>query len=84
MRLWMSNIDPDITDEDIINFFEKYTRTLPEKIDRVEGDGSHPAAVLYFPHHDQSTALEFSNRLNGMFWNNRALTVEPLPPDPTL
>ena len=82
MRLWIGNLAPDTTDEDLQAFLEKYTRLQPEKIDRITGDGQHPGAILHYPHHDHSTALEISNRLHGMFWNGRALTVEPLTVDP--
>ncbi len=74
MKLWIANIEPGTTDEEIVAFAKKYGPSLEcVKIQRVEGDGSRPAAVLEFT--GTSVALGNLNlRINGMYWKGRPLT----------
>ncbi len=48
MNLWIGNIAPEVTDEELAAFVVKYGCPRPERIERVPGDGSRPAAVLAF------------------------------------
>ena len=73
MKLWIANLAPGTTDDEIKAFLKKYGPELEcTSIQRVEGDGSRPGAMLEF--HGTSVALGNLNlRLNGMYWKGRAL-----------
>jgi len=74
MKLWIANLAPGTTDDEIKAFVKKYGPELEcTSIQREEGDGSRPAAALEFS--GTSKALGNLNlRLNGMYWKGRALT----------
>ena len=48
MNLWIGNLASEVTDDDLKAFVTKYGCPAPERIERVTGDGSRPAAVLFF------------------------------------
>ena len=49
--LWISNIAATTTDEELMALVNKYAPDLDcVKVQRVEGDGSRPAAQLWFAH----------------------------------
>jgi hypothetical protein len=74
--LWIANIAPGTDDEELKTFIRKYAPPELEfaAIERVEGDGSRPAAVIKFngAHFGQLDSLRL--RLDGMFWKGRRLT----------
>jgi hypothetical protein len=74
MKLWIANLAPGTTDDEIKAFVKKYGPELEcTSIQREDGDGSHPAAGLEFS--GTSKALGNLNlRLNGMYWKGRMLT----------
>ena len=50
-RFWISNIAPGTSDDELAALVKKYAPDLAlVKVERVEGDGSHPAALLSFTH----------------------------------
>ena len=77
MNLWIGNIAPEVTDEELANFVVKYGCPRPARIERVLGDGSRPAAVLAFEG-DGSVISKAQLRLNGMYWNGRQLLVQTI------
>jgi hypothetical protein len=79
MKLWIGNIAPDTGDEEIREFVKKYAPDLEcTKIQRVEGDGSRPAAMLEFADPPLGALEGVSMRLNGMYWKERSLIVQTL------
>ena len=46
MKLWIGNIAPGTSDEELRAFLGKYGIENVASIEHVEGDGSRPAAVL--------------------------------------
>lgn len=75
MNLWIGNIAPDVTDDDLKAFVAKYGCPAPTRIERVAGDGSRPAAVLFFDGQDKAVA-NAQLRLHGMYWKDRQLFVQ--------
>jgi RNA recognition motif-containing protein len=75
MNLWIGNIAPEVTDEELAEFVVKYGCPRPERIERVPGDGSRPAAVLFFEG-DAKPVSQAQLRLNGMYWKGRQLHVQ--------
>jgi RNA recognition motif-containing protein len=79
MKLWIGNIAPDTPDDEIREFVRKYSPDLEcTQIQRVEGDGSRPAAVLEFANAPLGSLEGISMRLNGMYWKERSLVVQTL------
>jgi len=77
MKLWIGNIAPGTTDEEIGAFVKKYAPDLEIKsIQRVEGDGSRPAASIEFGDTPYGSVEKISMRLHGMFWKERELVVQ--------
>ena len=76
MKLWIANIAPDTSDDELREFVKKYAPDLEcGNIQRVEGDGSRPAALLDFADAPYALVEKISTRLNGMYWKGRALLV---------
>jgi len=75
MKLWLGNLAPDTTDDQLREFLGKYTKIEFTQIVRVPGDGSRPAATLEFAGGDFTAVYQVEARLNGMFWNNRVLVA---------
>lgn len=79
MKLWIGNIEPGTSDDEVRDFVKKYAPDLEcTKIQRVEGDGSRPAAVLEFANPPLGALEGVSMRLNGIYWKNRSLIVQTL------
>jgi hypothetical protein len=79
MKLWIGNIEPGTTDDEIRGFVAKYSPDLEIKnIQRVEGDGSRPAAVIEFTDTPYGSVEKISMRLHGMHWKGRELMVQTI------
>ena len=76
MNLWIGNIAPEVTDEDLKAFVAKYGCPAPNRIERVPGDGSRPAAVLFFDDAPDKVVAQAQFRLHGMYWKGRQLFVQ--------
>jgi hypothetical protein len=75
MKLWIGNIAPGTSDDEIREFLKKYVADVEcLRIDRVDGDGSRPAAMLEIAGSLQTAV----NRLNGMYWKERKLLVQTM------
>ncbi len=78
MRLWMGNLTPGTTDDELKDFVKKYAPELEcTEIQRVEGDGTRPGAILKFT----GTSAQLGNlalRLHGMYWKGRSLSCHTL------
>ena len=77
MKLWIGNIAPGTTDDELRDFVKKYAPDLEIKsIQRVDGDGSRPAASIEFADTPYGAVEKVSMRLNGMYWKERELLVQ--------
>jgi len=73
-RLWLANIAPGTTDDEIKDLVKKYAPGLEcSEIQPVEGTGSRPAALMTFPNKRFDSLGKLALRLNGMYWKKRAL-----------
>jgi len=77
MKLWVGNIAPDVTDDDLRALLDKYGSVKVEAVERVPGDGSRPAAILDFAATSEQMS-QITQRLNGMYWKGRSLTVQAM------
>jgi hypothetical protein len=76
MNLWIGNLAPEVTDEDLAAFVQKYGCPPPNRIERVPGDGSRPAAVLFFDDAPDKAVYDAQLRLHRMYWKGRELFVQ--------
>ena len=77
MKLWIGNIAPGTSDDELREFLAKYGVTTVASIEQVPGDGSRPAAVLEVAS-TPDALLKVTERLNGMYWKGRTLTVQAI------
>jgi hypothetical protein len=75
MKLWIGNIAPGTSDEELRAFLAKYGIDTVASIEHVEGDGSRPAAVLDVAA-TPDVLMKATQRLNGMYWKGRTLVVQ--------
>ena len=79
MKLWIGNMAPDTTDEEIGAFVKKYAPELEvTKITRVDGDGSRPGASVEFADTPYGAVEKISMRLHGMYWKGKELFVQTM------
>ena len=75
MRLWIGNIEPGTSDDTLRAFVMRYAAGISvDKIQRIDGDGSRPAALLTFTGDTYETVPALALRLDGMYWQGRKLT----------
>jgi hypothetical protein len=79
-RLWIANIAPGTTDDEIKALVAKYSRDPVEcaEIQHVEGDGSRPAVLMTITGKKFDTLGNLGIRLNGMFWKGRTLSASTM------
>ena len=79
MKLWIGNIAPGTSDDEIREFVRKYAPDLEcVNIQRVDGDGSRPAATLEFATTPFGSVESIATRLHGMYWKGRGLFAQTL------
>jgi hypothetical protein len=79
VKLWIGNIAPATSDEEVRAFVSKYAPGLEIKsIQRVDGDGSRPAASIEFVDTPYGSLENICLRLHGMHWKGRELFVQTL------
>ena len=79
MKLWIGNVAPGTTDDEIRQFVKKYAPDLEIKsIQRIEGDGSRPGASIEFTDTPYGSVEKIQMRLHGMYWKERELFVQTL------
>lgn len=76
MKLWIGNLNPAVSDEDLRAFIAKYCAAEAGSIEREPGDGSRPAAIVDFPELGSTALHTFQSRLHGMYWQDRTINVQ--------
>jgi len=78
MKVWLGNIAPGTTDEEIKALVKKYAPELTcEHLEHVDGTGSRPGVLLEFT--GGAGAVEhLTQRLNGVYWKERMLVATRL------
>ena len=75
MRLWIANIEPGTDDATLVEFVTRYAKGITvAKVQRVDGDGSRPAALLSFDGDTFESVPALAQRLDGMYWQGRKLS----------
>jgi hypothetical protein len=78
-RLWIANIAPGTTDDELKALVKKYAPEIEcTEIQREEGTGSRPAALMSFSNKKFDSLGKLSLRLNGMYWKERTLSCSTM------
>lgn len=74
-KLWIVNVAAEASDDELKALVAKYAGEPLEciEVERIEGDGSRPAALMSFTGKKADTLQKLASRLNGMYWKGRAL-----------
>jgi hypothetical protein len=79
VKLWIGNIAPGTSDEEITGLVKKYAPELTcTSVQRVEGTGSRPGAMLELAGGGMGSIENVSRRLNGIYWKNRELYCQKI------
>ena len=76
--LWIGNIAPGTSDDELKAFLVKYGFPAFDGIEHVPGDGSRPAAVVTFASADPLKLQQLQPRVHNLYWKERTLNVEVL------
>ena len=84
IAIWIGNIPPDASDDDLKALLEKYALPTFAASERVPGDGSRPGVVLEFADRNAGELFRVVQRLEGLYWKGRELSCAllPVPPEP--
>ena len=75
-KVWVGNVAPDVTDDELRAFLKKYGFPEPGEVTRIAGDGSRPAAAIEFPGETTGELAELVRRIHDVFWRGRRLHVQ--------
>lgn len=79
-NLWLNNLPPDVTDDEIAGWLEKYGFPRCDEIMHVRNEGSSPAAIVSFPDVDEETLRRLQPRIHGVFVRNTTIRAQVAPP----
>ena len=77
MKLWMGNLAPGTSEEELRALLARYGAPAVGEVQHVADDGERPAAIVEVAAASEAM-MRLSERLNGMYWKGRALTVQPM------
>ena len=83
-RLWIGNVPPEATDDEVAELAKKYCGGLDCKVvQHVDGDGTRPARILEFVGAPLGAVDTLALRLAGMYWKDRELHAFRVAPHDT-
>ncbi len=77
--MYLGNIDADTSDEEINEFLGKYGFPPFDSIQRVQGTGARPAAVLTYDSLSKEALRLLQTRVHNLFWKNRTINALTFP-----
>jgi hypothetical protein len=78
-ELWVSNIQKETSDDEIKQFLCGYGFPSFDWIQRIDGTGERPAALLGFNNVQGYALRSLQPRVHNLFWKSRTVTVQVLP-----
>lgn len=73
-RLWLANLAPGTTDDELKALCARYAPDLEcTEVRHEDGDGSRPAAILSFTGKSTDSLAKLKHRLDGLYWKERRL-----------
>jgi RNA recognition motif-containing protein len=76
MKLWIGNLPPDASDEDLRAFVHKYTQVEIVGLIHIDGDGSRPGVLIEIDGAGHMLLMQMQRRLHRMYWKGRQLAVQ--------
>ena len=76
MKLWMGNIAPGTSEEEVRAFLAKYGVPAVISVQQTD-EGERPAAVVEVAGSPE-VLRRVTGTLNGMYWKGRSLTVQAM------
>ena len=73
--LWIGNIAPGTSDEELKAFLVKYGFPAFDAVEHVAGDGTRPAVVCTFNMTDPMALQALQTRVHNLYWKDRRLNV---------
>ena len=74
-QLWIGNIPPGTSEDELKALLVKYGFPEFDKIEHVPGDGTRPAAKVSFDATEPLRLQQLQSRINNLFWKDRRLNV---------
>lgn len=75
MRLWLVNVDPETSDDELRDLVRRIARLEVASLTRVPGDGVRTAALLELEPASRASVEYAQQQLNGLRWKDRSLTA---------
>lgn len=75
MKLWISNLPPNKSDDDVRAFVRKYAQIAVSAIARIDGDGSRPGVLIEIEGATELMLTGVKRRLDRMYWDQHELAV---------
>jgi hypothetical protein len=73
-RLWLTNVPPEASDDDLKELAKKYAPDLEcVQVQREAGDGTRTIAYMLFKVDELGAVEKLAQRLNGLFWKDQTL-----------
>jgi len=77
MKLWIGNIAPGTSDDELKALVAKYGIEMVASVEQVPGDGTRPAVILEVAA-TPDLMMKVTQRLNGLHWKGRSLNVQAM------
>ena len=74
-RLWIGNVPPAASDEELVELVKKYCGRECKIVERVDDGGATPGRVLEFAGLALGELDAIAQRIAGLYWKERALTA---------
>ncbi|HEX6828444.1 MAG TPA: RNA-binding protein [Burkholderiales bacterium] len=75
MRIWVGNLSPEATEEEVKALLVKYGFPEPTGVQLVPGDGTRPVMVVEFEGVHEEGIRPLIGRVDGMFWKGCQIVV---------
>lgn len=76
MKLWISNLPPDKSDDDVREFIRRYTQVEIDSMARIAGDGTRPGVLLEIHSATEVMLIGMQRRLNRIYWDHHEISVQ--------
>lgn len=75
MRMWVGNLPPGTTEQEVKDLLVKYGFPEPTGMISVPGDGTRPGMGVEFAGVHPEGIRPFIERVDGLYWKGREITV---------
>ena len=77
-KLWIGNVPPGTTDEELLELVKKYSGLDGRLAEHVPGDGSRPAVIIEFAGAPLGAVSQLALRLQGLRWKEQTIHASTL------